>query len=366
MWLLLSPTKLNVFILDKTVLTSDVQEHLSLSWVLNNEKYQHSSVGAYHASKDYFGFFPDDKGNYSINDVEKYSQNELDSLANQYDAAFYTDMYGIYNIEWQATYYPQEVDYQRKITNRSEKIYGGLSQKDLDFLRLMKQKRKLIVNEFNIIASPTSSDIRRQYEEEFHLHWTGWVGRYFDNLDTLVNMDIPRWLIDNYMKQNKQHWPFKKSGIAFVRTDDKIVILEKNTHLYIDIPYIYTSPENCLKYKVSPKMKYPFWFDIIEIDSTLQLLSSYRIQPNQKGDSLLRANLIPKHFPALITSKSDYPFYYMAGDFSDNPISMRSSYFRYIHFFAPLTYSKEEIERNSFFWDYYRPLVKEILSNYSN
>lgn len=363
-WLLKPVTQFNVLILDKTVLTSRVQEHISLSWILKHAKYSHSDSGLYRPSKDYYGFFPDDKGSYTIKDFNNYTNAELQKLATTYDMVYYTDLYGMYSNEWIATYFPKRVNDPRFISQRSELYYGGLTQTELDLLQLFRQKNKLIINEFNIIAHPTAFQIRRAYEKDFHLKWSGWVGRHFDSLDTLTNMDLPRWLIDNYVHQHKGEWPFKRSGIAFVREDDRVEILENNTHLNVEVPYIYTSEEIADKYNVAEKMKYPFWFDIISVNDTLNtVLSEYRIDTNTRGDSILRAWKIPKTFPAAICSRDEL-FYYLSGDFCDNPVELRSASFQGIEWFSFIAASGEKSERVSFFWKYYRPFITSVLDRY--
>lgn len=363
-WVLKPERKLNILILDKTVLTTKVQEHMSLSWVLNNEKYVHSDSGAYNPTQHYKGFFPDDKGGYHINDFNQYDSTELLALANAHDMIYYTDLYGIYTNEWTATYYPERVNDPRFISQRSTLMYGGLTQKELDLLRIFKQQNKLIINEFNVIANPTPNPIRQAYEAEFGLKWSGWMGRYFDSLDTLKNTDIPRWLIDNYLTQHHGEWPFSNSGIAFVREDDQIEILENKTHLDVEVPYIHTSQTIAKKYDISSKIEYPFWFDIVSvIHPENQVLSEYRIETNTRGDSLLKEWEIPSVFPALISHKNEL-FYYLAGDFCDNPISLNSSKFRGIQWFSFVTSTVDKADRMSFFWKYYRPLTTTILNNY--
>jgi len=363
-WLLLPETKLNVLILDKTVLTTKVQEHISLSWVLSHEKYVHSDSGVYKPKFHYDGFFPDDKGGYTIKDFNKADSAQLVEIANKNDMVYYTDLYGIYSNEWIATYFPERVNDPRFIADRSKLYYGGLTRKELSLLRIFKKQKKLIINEFNIIAHPTAYHIRRAYESEFGIKWSGWVGRYFDSLDTLTNMDIPRWLIDNYVDQHRGQWPFKKSGIAFVREDDRVEILENETHLNVEVPFIYTNEDVANKYDISKKMKYPFWFDIISVTDTLNnTLSEYKLEPNLKGDSLLQSWNIPKKFPAMVANRNEL-YYYLAGDFCDNPIELTSAKFRWIHWFAFITASSEKQERVTFFWHYYRPLLMTILEDY--
>ncbi|MEQ8237794.1 MAG: hypothetical protein RIA69_01210 [Cyclobacteriaceae bacterium] len=356
---------LSVFILDKTVLNTSYQEHLSLNWVLNHNKYVKSSGAFYTPEDDYYGFFPDGEGDYTIKDIEEFTDEELMAFADNYDMAYYTDLYGIYAVEWNNEY-PEinpDVDPGR-IGERSSLIYGGLTANELGLLKAFKKQKKLIVNEFNIIAAPTSNKLRRAYEKEFNLKWSGWTGRYFDNLDTTINKELPRWLINNYLTQNKNQWPFKNAGIAFVHTSDKVVILEKSTHLEIEVPVIHTEEEFVDYYGVVEEMKYPFWFDIIETTDQNQILSSYKISSNEKGDSVLRKWNIPKEFPAVISSKEDYPFFYFAGDFADNPVSMKHAKFKYINQFGFLFYESTVSERESFFWKFYQPLMKRIIDDY--
>lgn len=56
-WYFTPNTKLVIAIVDKTVLTKKGQEHISLNWVLNHEKFTKTSQKPYHVSEDYFGFF---------------------------------------------------------------------------------------------------------------------------------------------------------------------------------------------------------------------------------------------------------------------------------------------------------------------
>ncbi len=365
LWSLSDNKEMNIVVLDKTVLNKSFQEHLSFNYFLNHAKYTKKEGELYSESLDYYGFFPDGKGKYTINDLEQKSKQELEKLANKSDVVYYTDLYGIYDIEWHNEY-PEIAPNKKpgRIGERSKLIYGGLTNKELELLKLMKNKKKLIINEFNIMASPTNSGIRKKYEQEFDIKWENWVGRYFNELDTNVNKELPLWLTKNYMKQNNNEWPFKNSGIVFVRSDDIIIVLENKTHLKVELPYIYTKNNLAKYYKLTKKIKYPFWFDICSVGESNEIVAMYKIKPNAKGDSILKKWDIPKEFPAVIKSKEDYPYYYFAGDFCDNPISMTTSKFKYSEKLEFLFYRKSPRERESFFWRYYLPIMRKIFDDY--
>lgn len=358
-WWLLSPKKpLVMGIIDKTVLNEQTDEHKSLWWILNQQKFSKNVEELYNRNRDYFGFFPLDNEQYMIKSLESLDDNIIEQLANESDAVYITDAYGIYKNEW----------FKRgDAKERSGIIYGGMSEQDMLYLKKMKEQHKLIITEFNCLGSPTKPEIREQFRETFGVHWTGWIGRYFHSLDTATNKEIPRWLVRNYMLQNNQSWPFKKSGIALVREDDRVVILENETHLTKELPYLNTSKEAQNYYGLPQSIKYSFWFDIVEADTSFnKVLANFKIYTNSAGKKQLKNYNIPDEFPSIIRHvNADYRFFYFAADFSDNPIYTMTSYFKGIGWFKWMFYNHFiTLERKSFFWEVYRPLVTRILEDY--
>jgi len=370
-WFVTPKKEMNVLILDKTVLNSKTQEHISLNWLLTNRKYVKKDRTFYNRHEDYYGFFPKEKFDYNIHDFNGFQDYQLDSLADANDMLYYTDLYGIYTIEWleeNKSSNPSLLADKEKISalERSRKIYGGLTWVELELLKKMKERKKLILTEFNIIGSPTPRNIRKGFEDEFDMRWSGWIGRYFETLDTNKNKEIPQWLKRNYLEQHDSIWPFTKSGIAFVRWDDKVEILENNTHLNIDVPIIHTHVAYMNKYNIPATMKYPFWFDIIDYHGKNQVTSEYIIDCNSEGVKLMRTWGIPTKFPAVLEydKPNDYLFYYFAGDFCDNPVTMNTSKFRGVQWVSSFFYLKNTVERDSFFWNYYRPMLRRIIDTY--
>lgn len=98
-WVFTPPTKLVAIIVDKTVLTTDGQEHISLNWVLNNERYNKTQTQSYLGSRDYFGFFPLDDEAYEIKGLERFTFDQLEQLSEDADMIYVTDTYGIYKNE---------------------------------------------------------------------------------------------------------------------------------------------------------------------------------------------------------------------------------------------------------------------------
>jgi hypothetical protein len=354
-WYLTPKTKMVAAIIDKTVLTPAGQEHISFLWILNHEKLTKTASKFYKIDHDYFGFFPLEGEKFRLKGLERFNHDQLKQLSEDVNLVYFTDTYGIYRNEWYT---------QKNNNERSGMVYGGMSSQDIELLKQMKQKKKLIITEFNSIGSPTSQETRKQFEDMFAMHWTGWTGRFFESLDTTRNKELPRWLINNYKRANKNNWPFKKSGIALVSDQDRVIILEDGRDLKNPMPHIISSEYGQKVLGLPEEIKYAFWFDIIQPNSAINTqVASFRMDVNQKGQALLKANGLSAVFPAVLMHKeTDYRFYYFSGDFCDNPVNLSSSYFKGIGAFKWLFYdTSNPMERSSFFWNFYRPMMTTIL-----
>jgi hypothetical protein len=357
-WFAFPKRKMVLAIVDKTVLTSAGQEHVSLNWVLLQEKYAKANHRLYDRTQDYFGFFPGNKQNFELKGLERFSTPQLDKLSDDADVAYVTDAYGIYKNEWYEKGDEKE---------RSGMLYGGLSDQDLEFLQYMKAKHKLVISEFNCLGSPTSPVIRLKFQDLFGIGWTGWIGRYFDSFDTTINKELPKWLVQNYKAQHRGAWPFKKSGIAFVHSDDRVVILEKKIDLVDEYPAIISKEEGQNVYRLPQKLDYTFWFDIIESDQNIiHSIADFNINATERGIKILEKSGIPSNFPAIsLHNHDDYQFYYFSADFSDNPIELQTAYLKFVPYLKKFLYNKRDpLDRKAFFWEIYQPLVTTILNEH--
>ncbi|OYY22434.1 MAG: hypothetical protein B7Y15_10000 [Bacteroidetes bacterium 24-39-8] len=358
-WLLTPKKEFAVAIIDKTVLNNRNQEHRSLIWILQHEKLVKQNKEFYIGSQDYFGFFPGDSGKYRIKGLERFNELKLNQLVSDCDMVYVTDTYGVYTQEWH---------HLAVLGDRSSLIYGGLSEQDLYFLKAMKAAEKLVIAESNTIGSPTTEIVRNQFEKSFGVSWSHWNGRYFSSFDTLKNPELPRWLYRNYMQQHGGSWPFKNAGIAFVNLNDQVVVLEKEQHLGIkDFPKIISSKPAQQHYGLPANMDYNYWFEIMVVDSSAnEVLADFELPVSKSGKHLLDSIGIPTKFPAVIHSLNQkQPFFYLAGDFCDNPVNMKTIHFAGTDYFKWMLYNKEDsMERIYFFYNFYRPLISTIIKDY--
>jgi hypothetical protein len=184
LWLCTGKRKMVLAIIDKTVLTTKGQEHISLNWVLNQERFTKTNTDLYKREHDYFGFFPLEKEKFQLKGLERFNTTQLEQLSNDADLAYITDAYGIYKNEWYQ---------QGDIKERSGIVYGGMSQQDFYFLDQMRTKHKLIITEFNCLASPTAPAVRSNFENTFGIKWTGWIPGHLPKAVSLLFIQTTGW-----------------------------------------------------------------------------------------------------------------------------------------------------------------------------
>ncbi|NOU60675.1 hypothetical protein [Marinifilum caeruleilacunae] len=357
-WKMEKDIPINLLVIDKTTPEKNFSEHLSFFWLANQNKWVKSTGEEYDFAEDFLGFHPDKDGEYVIKDLKIYGEGSSERLADSLDVVFFADTYGIYNSNWK-----DHPDYGKDTISL---FYGGLQANEFNLLRELKRKGKTIIAEFNLFASPTSSVIRRQTEELLGVKWTGWVGKYYSTLDTVLDPEIPKWIPDLYEKNYKEKYNFKKGGIVLVDNRERIIILEDKTHLNDKFPILRSELSTQLEYNVPEKVYYPYWFDINSTDERNHVLANFEIDVNADGRKLMDSLKVPSQFPAIIEHDKDYRFLYFACDFSDNPMGIYSSYFRGIETISGAFYSPNQVkDRKMFFWKYYRPFMETVMDSIS-
>ncbi|WP_318503632.1 hypothetical protein [Bacillus sp. T3] len=117
LWTFKDSKLLNVLIIDKTVPSTDFREHEGFVWLLNNEKYVKKNKQAYSVQQDYVGFKPERNKTFKI--------ENLPENMNQYDLIYLTDLYGVYK---------EEFENSNQSGERSEQVYGGLTNDEVEKL----------------------------------------------------------------------------------------------------------------------------------------------------------------------------------------------------------------------------------------
>ncbi len=353
-WLLTTPRPISIFIMDKSSYSAEKANSRAVNWVLSHYRFVKTNGKSYVPVEDYYGFIPSDDGSYYINDLQGKSDYDLAKLSITYHAAYFSDNYGVYSDTW-----PEERPGEFPV----KKIYGGIHQEDLTFMEHMIRRNKLVISEFSFMGP---EDLITQAEQVLGIDWQGWTGKFFHTFDPSEEKSVPPWVPVLYKKQNGNPWPVDKHGIILVNQNEELVVLEYPKHLRRPYPFIVTERPNRRKFGVSNKVPYPGWFDIsLPLNDHKEILSWFDMDLTTEGRILLQSHGIPIRFPAVISQNHGANMYYFAGDFGYSPLKYRFVNFkgsRYAELF--LSDLNDPTDKNGFFYAYYLPLMKNILSNY--
>ncbi len=133
-WFIKPRQEVNLLVLNKSATTPDREEHASLFWMLNHQRYCKYDHKAYQAERDYFGFHPLKPYSDKKYDMKRVSLTGIDSIVNRFDGAYFADTYGVSFGEW----------FKDKPHDRSTIIEGGLSNSDYALLKAMQETGKLV------------------------------------------------------------------------------------------------------------------------------------------------------------------------------------------------------------------------------
>ncbi|MBN7816672.1 hypothetical protein [Algoriphagus pacificus] len=354
-WVIYPNKNLSIVAIDKTVLGPGLVEHSSFFWVLDHLKITKKNQEFYNRKTDYFGYYPaGEKPKPEIKDLSKLTSQMIKDKVTNTDLIFITDTYGVMASA-------DELAEMQSLKPRV--IYGGLDTKDLELIREAKAQEKTIIAEFNTMASPTSKANRTEFENLMGIKWTGWIGRYFDEMDTLINNDIPTWLRYQYKLQHEGNWMSNGPGLIFIHEDGKVEGMTFEEDYLNKIPFIRTQKRNPIAENLPELVPYPDWFDVVLIERDYQVISYYDINPTAEGLEKLRSMGLPRFFPAAVSKQNGKGnMYYFAGDFSDLRTNLGSAKFAGLPFlWKGLHLVTDHTDRESFFWNYYYPLTSKIL-----
>jgi hypothetical protein len=352
-WSVQTKKPMDIILVDKTVLTPEREHHKSFNWIINYERFvKKENNKSYSYKKDYYGFYPLYPIRDKKYDKKDYRLSDVINLAEKNDAVYFADTYGIFFNDWY-----RGINKSRK----SRKIYGGLNNNDFLLIKEMKDRNKLIVMEYNSFDYPTAQFDSYRTQEKLGITFSGWTGKYFSSLDT-TSKDFPIWMTAMYRKEYRKPWSFTKPGIVILK-EKEIIVLEEGNYLKNSMPHIVTDAENSNKYGVVSSVAFDGWFDIIDPMQN-SVISRFSIETTALGDTLLAANNLVNHFPAVVQDSISQRVYYFSGDFANSDIPFWSSRLKGVDKLKGVLYSDKPEDTRRFFWLYYKPLINGIFTYY--
>lgn len=343
LWRTVAERELDVVVLDNTVPDRSYREHRGLFWLLNHGKYRSSRHGAYREDRDYYGFHPKADTQYEI----RVLPDSIDA-----DLIYLADAYGVYAKEWYG---------ENPLGERSPRIYGGMQAAELTKVARAAARGTPLVVEFNTFASPTDRPTRERLYDLLRVKWSGWIGRYFNDLSKGV--EVPTWALTAYESQYRRVWRFTGEGFVLVDEHDTIIVLLPGTDFSGGQCETVFKETSRARLGTETGLRYRYWFDVVRLGDGAQELAYFKLDLTKGGLERLGRFGVPPSFPAVVRYDSGtYWAYYFAGDFLDTEsIPRYHQVYGYDRLKAWLTFDKPQLENQAFFWRVYAPMMRSIL-----
>ena len=343
-------TKLDLVVLDKTVPYANRIEHRSLYWLVGHLKIVHPDGRPYDRDTDYLGAFPGpvpgDRPARTI-DLDREAALRADLL-------YLVDTYGVYEDDLDSG--PE----MKAALERSPRIYGGLEPAEAEAVEAAVDAGRTVLAEFNTFASPTAGATRERMEKLLGVHWTRWIGRWFERLEN--REEVPQWMRDIYEREWRREWDFAGAGWVLVRDDSACEVLKAGREVEaLGLTLERERPVDPLLGGAHDGVAYPFWFDVVEALPGSRTLASYQWHVTDEGRRRLEGRGLPLRFPAVVRAPRGEAHYF-AGDFADNPMPDGAMPFAgYLELMQWLEAAKLAPSEQTFYWRFYVPLMTRVL-----
>ena len=351
-WRLSPKKKLEVAVLDKTVLSyaddenivkeNVYRKHQGFHWILNQQRYVKSDGSKYDYTRDYFGPMLDEEGAYD-------HSVELRDSGTRPDMLYLADAYGMGNDTY--GYF-----------NGSSPLNSGISDDDMSFISFAYENGAPILAEATIFSSPLSDSVRSQLTTVLGVTPTKWIGRYLVDLQDFT--DVPDWAPPMYEQQEGVEWRFTGPGILLVSEDGKLIVLEQNTDFNTkNLLQIYINEEYKDEFGECGRCNFYNWFELVEPNYGVESIATYEFDLNATGMEKIKEISNTPRFCAVTRRHEDgyAPVYYFAGDFNDYVNGRRYGDFCFANqFFRFLSYDRQG-DISNFFWRFYNPMIRRIL-----
>lgn len=334
-WLVKPKSPSLVQVIDKTVPFPNHREHTRLMWLLSQAKATPPrSKVLWDLARDYVGWDPFTRSHRDLEPADLIGKNLL----------YIADTYGVYSDDFDTM--PRPIAH----LELSKRLFGGLTEKEMDAIEEFAAKKGRIAAEFNTFGTPTPYAVRTRFEKVIGVRWSGWAGRRVDEFSD--DREIAQWVQKRWAEETNKPYDLEGPGILLIHEDGRVVCLQEE----VDIP-----ADPLILHQGEDQIPFTYWFDIVEANDFAHVRAEFHLKTTGIGKRLLNKFGIPTIFPAVVHDDA-MTRTYMAGDFSDGENTLGPPWLALVPRFRGVMARANLVPENvRLTWMVHAPLVNKIL-----
>lgn len=306
LWWRLTPLRrVGVVVVDKTLPQAMWREHERVHWWLEHRRVMGPRGDAeWLFAKDYVGYDPVAKRG---RDLER---ADLEDARLVYIA----DAYGVYA----GDYLVDDDSTTHGELEPSARIYGGMTDGEVDALERFVADGGSVVAEFNTLEEPTAGTAAGdRLGALLGARFERWLGRWYGDLSAAD--EIPRWMRERYERVYWKPWEFRGPGLVFFSdVGDRIVVVDSSEFTSPwPVTFEVDEPADPLVRRARAGQPYWYWMSGVAPTDSGRVLAHFELHITDAAKARMQAMGFSTRPPAVIRHRGPTLRAYFPGDFAD-------------------------------------------------
>ncbi len=239
------------------------------------------------------------------------------------------------------------------------RLPGWLRASDARTLSAFTSRGGAVIGEDGLLAAVGDSEAKWRMEDCFRVRWTGWVGLSVDDIGD--PLQAPGWVLQR-LRATGDVTTVSGPAVVFIK-GDQILALREGIEIEQDVHEIawLSSASLVSGEDVTSPVPYRGWFEVVSAKGGSEVLAEHRLSLTDWGEEKLASAGLPGTFPCLVGYRGAYAGFYMTASFSRNGPSDFWVQMAGYSSLASLLTSTFGAERERSFWEFYYPVVRQVV-----
>lgn len=216
-----------------------------------------------------------------------------------------------------------------------------------------------VIGEGGLLPAVLDAEALWRVEDCFRVRSTGWVGLSVDDIGD--REQTPGWILER-LRREGDLTTVSGPSVIFLK-DDQILVLRGDLELEGEVHEIGWMETTTLisGEGISSSVPYRGWFEVVQPRGGCEVLAEHRIHVTEWGAQKLAAAGLSETSPCFIGYRGAHASYYIAASFSqDGPNDFWAQMAGYPKL-ASFTSSTFGDKKDRAFWEFYYPLMRQVI-----